>query len=166
MSKEENEVQWLFESKLTRLYLVASETGLKSILWRKQKAPMAPSLDGSEPAVKVLKQAVRELDEYFAGKRKSFDVRLDLQGTPFQLKVWKALQQIPYGKTWSYSELAVRVKQPTAVRAVGAANGQNPLSIIVPCHRVISSGGGLTGYSGGLGIKAKLLQLEGAPIST
>jgi methylated-DNA-[protein]-cysteine S-methyltransferase len=159
--QEMKEIQWVMETKLTRLYLVASETGLRGVHWKKQKAPMARSLAGTEPEIGILKQAVRELGEYLEGKRKTFDVRLDAHGTPFQLKVWKELARIPYGKTCSYADIAARVKKPTAVRAVGAANGRNPLSIIVPCHRVISSSGALTGYSGGLGVKSRLLELEG-----
>jgi methylated-DNA-[protein]-cysteine S-methyltransferase len=101
-----------------------------------------------------------QLRGYFEGSRRVFDVPLALTGTPFQLKVWAALNDIPYGETVTYGELARRVGQPDAVRAVGAANGKNPVPIIVPCHRVIGSNGELTGYGGGLPIKAALLDLE------
>ena len=101
-----------------------------------------------------------QLREYFEGTRQVFDVPLALSGTPFQLKVWAALTDIPYGETITYGELAQRIGQPDAVRAVGAANGKNPVPIIVPCHRVIGSNGKLTGYGGGLPIKAALLDLE------
>lgn len=104
--------------------------------------------------------AVRQLDAYFAGDLKSFDLPLDLRGTPFQLKVWQALQEIPYGQTISYGELARRVGNPKASRAVGLANGKNPVSIIVPCHRVIGASGSLTGYGGGIERKRWLLDLE------
>ena len=155
-----NTLQWVMESKVGRLYLVASEKGLQGVFWKKRKDPMAPSLVGDLPQSRVLAQAVRELSEYFEGQRKKFDVVLDASGTPFQLRVWKELTRIPYGSTCSYGQIASRLRTPKAVRAVGAANGRNPLSIIVPCHRVIASSGALTGYSGGLQIKSKLLTLE------
>ena len=106
--------------------------------------------------------AVRQLRAYFEGKLREFDLTLAPKGTPFQLRVWEALQAIPYGETISYSELARRIDNPRAVRAVGAANGSNPISIIVPCHRVIGSNGSLTGYGGGMKNKEYLLSLEGA----
>ena len=102
----------------------------------------------------------RELEEYFAGDRTTFDVELELGGTPFQQRVWNALREIPYGETVSYGELANRIEAPRAVRAVGLANGQNPIGIIVPCHRVIGADGSLTGYGGGLENKRRLLDLE------
>lgn len=102
----------------------------------------------------------RELAEYFAGQRRVFNVPLDLLGTPFQLRVWQALLEIPFGETWSYGQQASHIGQPTASRAVAAANGQNKVSIIVPCHRVIGSNGQLTGYGGGLPRKQYLLDLE------
>jgi methylated-DNA-[protein]-cysteine S-methyltransferase len=102
----------------------------------------------------------RELDEYFAGRLRAFTTPIQPRGTPFQLQVWKALCTIPYGETISYGELARRIDHPRAVRAVGLANGSNPISIIVPCHRVIGSNGSLTGYGGGLPVKRALLELE------
>jgi len=102
------------------------------------------------------------LAEYFQGRRKVFDLPLAPEGTPFQLRVWNALREIHYGKTISYGELAARIGQPSASRAVGLANGSNPLPIVIPCHRVIGSNGKLTGYGGGLPIKERLLALEGA----
>lgn len=105
--------------------------------------------------------AVREqLGEYFAGERTGFDVAIEMQGTPFQLEVWSALTEIPYGQTTNYGELARRIGKPSAARAVGLANGRNPISVIVPCHRVIGAGGALTGYGGGLERKRMLLELE------
>lgn len=101
-----------------------------------------------------------QLDEYFAGDRVGFDVPLAARGTPFQRRVWEALRGIPYGETTSYAELARRIGQPNAVRAVGAANGRNPIAIVVPCHRVIGADGSLTGYGGGLERKGALLELE------
>lgn len=105
-------------------------------------------------------EAIAELREYFAGERRVFTVRLAPQGTPFQLRVWNALLEIPYGETTSYGELARRLGQPTASRAVGLANGSNPIPVIIPCHRVIGANGSLTGYGGGLPIKQRLLALE------
>lgn len=127
------------------------------------------SLDGAPPVEvssetrtsrAVLAETERQLDEYFAGERTSFDLPLALRGTPFQLRVWRALCDIPYGETISYGELARRVGAPGAARAVGLANGRNPVPIIVPCHRVIGANGTLTGYGGGLDRKRWLLALE------
>lgn len=109
-----------------------------------------------------LRPYVRELKEYFQGKRTSFSVPLDLQGTPFQLAVWKAMSEIPFGHTNSYQEVADQIGKPSSVRAVGSAIGKNPVLIIAPCHRVIGKSGRLTGYRGGLKMKEALLQLEGA----
>jgi methylated-DNA-[protein]-cysteine S-methyltransferase len=103
---------------------------------------------------------VEQLEAYFAGELKDFDVSLRLEGTEFQRRVWAALREIPYGETWSYGQLAAHIGQPTASRAVGMANGRNPVAIIVPCHRVIGAGGSLTGYGGGLDRKRILLDLE------
>lgn len=108
----------------------------------------------------VLKKAVRQLEEYFAGKRRAFDVPLDPQGTPFQLKAWRELSKIPYGATISYGEQAKRIGDVRKARPIGQANGKNPISIIVPCHRVIGASGKLTGYGGGLRHKQFLLDLE------
>jgi methylated-DNA-[protein]-cysteine S-methyltransferase len=113
------------------------------------------------PHPELFQAASRQLAEYFAGRRTSFDLPLDITGTPFQLRVWAELQRIPYGETISYSELAKRIGSPKAVRAVGAASGRNPVPIIVPCHRVIASNGGLQGFGGGLEAKRLLLDLEG-----
>ena len=111
-------------------------------------------------SVEPLRQAVDQLERYFAGEHLQFTCPLDLHGTPFQLKVWNALTRIPYGETRSYAGVAREIGHPDAVRAVGAANGANPVAIIVPCHRVIGSNGSLTGYGGGLPTKAWLLALE------
>ena len=110
----------------------------------------------------VLLHAQQQLEEYFAGKRRKFTVKLDPAGTEFQNKVWNALRTIPFGETRSYGEIANQIGSRKAVRAVGAANGRNPLSIIVPCHRVIGADGTLTGFAGGLEVKAQLLALEHA----
>ena len=110
-----------------------------------------------------LAAAVAQLEEYFAGRRRTFDLPLELTGTPFQRDVWTSLADIPYGSTVSYAELAAMVGRPTAFRAVGQANGSNPIPIVLPCHRVVASGGGIGGYGGGLPVKRRLLALEGAP---
>jgi methylated-DNA-[protein]-cysteine S-methyltransferase len=119
--------------------------------------------DGPLPA--PLAAAVAQLEEYFAGRRRRFDIPLELSGTDFQQGVWRALTEIPYGETVSYAELALMVGRPQAYRAVGQANGANPIPIVLPCHRVVASGGGIGGYGGGLPMKRKLLALEGAEIS-
>jgi methylated-DNA-[protein]-cysteine S-methyltransferase len=113
-----------------------------------------------EPDADAYEDAVEQLDAYFAGELTTFDLELSLEGTPFQREVWAALQEIPYGETWSYGQLADRIGKPGAARAVGLANGRNPIGIIVPCHRVIGADGSLTGYGGGLPRKQLLLQLE------
>jgi methylated-DNA-[protein]-cysteine S-methyltransferase len=116
-----------------------------------------PSLEG------VLGETARQLSAYFDHRLETFDLPVAPGGTPFQLRVWSALRTIPYGRTWSYAELARAVGRPTAVRAVGAANGRNPIPIVIPCHRVIGSDGRLVGFGGGLDAKRQLLALEGRP---
>jgi O-6-methylguanine DNA methyltransferase len=118
------------------------------------------------PSVEVLQPFVRELEEYFAGHRRQFSFPLDLRGTDFQLACWRALVAIPYGETRSYADIARAVGRPTGFRAVGMANNRNPVAIVVPCHRVIASDGSLCGYGGGLDLKRKLLELEGALTGT
>lgn len=108
----------------------------------------------------LLRNAARQLDEYFAGKRRQFDLPLWFDGTPFQVAIWQKLCQIPYGQTIAYSDLAAAVGRPAACRAAGGANNRNPLPILVPCHRVIGKNGSLVGYGGGLAVKQYLLQLE------
>jgi methylated-DNA-[protein]-cysteine S-methyltransferase len=148
-------------SPVGKLKLVASNKGLVAILWENDKANRVRLGElvrrHSHP---VLIKAERELGEYFAGKRRSFSIALDMRGTSFQKNVWEALLAIPYGETRSYRDLAKKLGNPEATRAVGAANGRNPISIIVPCHRVIGSNGKLTGFAAGLETKARLLQLE------
>lgn len=117
---------------------------------------------GDSASDPTLSAAARQLDEYFAGRRRSFELPLAAQGTDFQRQVWQALAEIPYGELRSYRDIARGIGRDKAVRAVGAANGRNPLPIVVPCHRVIGSNGTLTGFAGGLEVKRQLLQLEGA----
>lgn len=152
--------QWKMSSPIGPLYLVASESALRGVLWRKASVPMAESLAGSAPELRILARAVRQIEEYLAGKRRDFDLPLELDGTEFQKRVWAQLARIPYGETWSYAKLATRIRNEKAVRAVGTANGRNPISLIIPCHRVIASDGTLGGYAGGLSIKSRLLELE------
>jgi methylated-DNA-[protein]-cysteine S-methyltransferase len=123
-------------------------------------SPFDPPLEGQRDEG-PFEGVIDQLDEYFSGGRKSFDVSLNASGTSFQLNVWEALREIPYGETISYGELAKWIGNPRAVRAVGRANGANPIAVVVPCHRVIGANGTLTGYGGGLDRKAKLLALEG-----
>jgi methylated-DNA-[protein]-cysteine S-methyltransferase len=155
----------MMESPVGRLKLVASDKGLAAILWEKhrihQVCRMKMVKDEENP---ILVRTEQELKEYFAGRRKTFSVALDMMGTRFQKNVWEALLAIPFGETRSYGQLAKQLGNPRATRAVGAANGRNPVSIIVPCHRVVGSSGKLTGFGGGLDAKARLLSLE-SPVS-
>jgi methylated-DNA-[protein]-cysteine S-methyltransferase len=148
-------------SPVGKLKLVASETGLIAILWENDNPRRVPLADLVEDTNQgILVETERQLNEYFAGKRDEFAIPLDMRGTAFQKDVWRALQAIPFGKTRSYGEIAKQVGRPTSSRAVGAANGRNPISIVVPCHRVVGSSGKLTGFAGGLEAKAHLLNLE------
>lgn len=155
---------------LGRVLLAASDVGLAGLWFEGQRhGPLAAWSDLEEPPGRpdpsrhpVVQAADRQLQDYFAGRRQGFDLPLDLRhGTPFQRQVWQALHEIPTGRTASYAELAQRIGAPQAARAVGAAVGRNPISIIVPCHRVLGAGGALTGYAGGLDRKRALLVLEG-----
>jgi methylated-DNA-[protein]-cysteine S-methyltransferase len=150
------------DSPVGTLTLVANEQALVSVYWAEEQPEETPG--ENHP---ILEAAARQLAEYFAGKRQHFDVPLAPDGgTEFQQRVWLALGEIPYGKTWSYGELAKRVGNAKASRAVGAANGQNPLPIFVPCHRVIGADGSLTGFGGGMERKKTLLALEATPKKT
>jgi methylated-DNA-[protein]-cysteine S-methyltransferase len=156
-------VSKIADSPVGRLTLVATDDGLAAILWE-HDSPGRVRLDvaAEDPGHPVLVETERQLKEYFAGRRRTFTVKLDVAGTAFQRKVWKALLTIPFGETRSYSQIARQIGNPAAVRAVGAANGRNPVSIVAPCHRVIGSTGKLTGFAGGLDVKARLLAHEGA----
>jgi len=149
------------ESPVGELKLVAGNSGLAAILWKTEnplRVRLGPvSMNRSHP---ILLRTERQLNDYFSGTRKSFSVKLDVDGTKFQKQVWAALMTIPFGETRSYGQIAKQIKSPKAVRAVGAAIGKNPISIITPCHRVIGSTGKLTGFAGGLETKAHLLALE------
>lgn len=149
-------------SPVGELTLVADAGGLAAILWENDR-PGRVRLGSMHEAADhpVLAETERQLGEYFAGERRSFDIPLSFAGTDFQKSVWAALLTIPFGETRSYGEIADQLGKPRASRAVGAANGRNPISIIAPCHRVIGSSGQLTGFAGGLEAKKYLLELEG-----
>jgi methylated-DNA-[protein]-cysteine S-methyltransferase len=148
-------------SPVGQLTLVARDGKLTAILWEKER-PNRVRLGTLQEASNspILLETERQLKEYFAGARNRFELELDFAGTDFQKKVWQALLTIPFGETRSYSQIATQIGNPKAVRAVGAANGRNPISIVAPCHRVIGASGGLTGFAGGLEAKQYLLALE------
>ena len=148
-----------FESPLGPLLLAANERGLCLIHFATGRRPMNARPDWTRDDG-IFADVIFQLREYFRGKLRQFDLPLALEGTSFQVSVWERLREIPFGETISYGELARRIGQPNAARAVGLANGSNPIPIIVPCHRVIGSNGKLVGYGGGLAIKEKLLALE------
>lgn len=152
-----------YESPVGTLRLVASTQGLRAILWpndseKRGRVKLASCKPGTSP---ILAQTVVELDQYFAGEREEFEIPLDPVGTEFQLEVWHALAQVPYGQTTSYGRQAQALGRPKSVRAVASANGKNPLSIVLPCHRILGADGSLTGFAGGLEGKAWLLAHEG-----
>jgi methylated-DNA-[protein]-cysteine S-methyltransferase len=152
------------ESPVGPLRLAGDERGLQLVSFAASRRAQPPQPDwilGEAPFA----EAIRQLRAYFGGELKEFSLPLVLEGTEFQLRVWRSLCKIPYGETISYGELARRIENPKAVRAVGLANGCNPIPIIVPCHRVIGSNGNLTGFGGGLPIKKKLLALESRQMS-
>ena len=154
------------KSPVGTLKLVGSDEGLAAILWENENPRRVRlQVDSEDKRHPVLLEAEGQLNEYFAGKRTTFTVKLDFVGTPFQKKVWKAMLSIPFGQTRSYGDLAKQIGNPKAMRAVGAANGKNPLAIMGPCHRVIGASGNLTGYAGGLDAKALLLRLEGRDVN-
>lgn len=153
-------------SPVGELTLIASDKGLAAILWENDdpaRVRLAPRAEAADHP--VLEEAAWQLAAYFAGKRTSFDLPLDFHGTDFQKRVWAALLAIPFGETRSYAQIARAIGSPTAFRAVGAANGRNPISIVAPCHRVIGTNGTLTGFAGGLEAKEYLLRLEGLDLA-
>lgn len=145
-----------YDTPVGHIYITADDDTLYSLGYS------APRKNLPQKELSVHHTAYRQLSEYFSGRRKSFNIPLALQGTLFQKKVWNVLLNIPYGQTVSYQDVALAIGNKQACRAVGMANNKNPIAIIVPCHRVISKNGELTGYAGGLAVKEKLLQLEGA----
>lgn len=154
------------DSPVGELRIIAGERGLRAILWGAEDATRIAAMqadDVVEERTPLLDEAVRQLQEYFAGTRREFDLPLDPHGTPFQQSAWKVLRTIPYGTTMSYGEQARQLGDPNKARAVGAANGRNPLSIVVPCHRVVGSTGELTGFAAGIDVKSWLLDHERQP---
>lgn len=150
-------------SPIGPLNLAVSEKGLVALEFDRGAFPRNKNKKISwEHSPQRVEPYTRELNEYFAGKRRDFTFSLDLRGTPFQVKCWRALLAIPYGETRTYADIALAVRKPQAFRAVGMANNRNPIAVVVPCHRVIASDGTLCGYGGGLDIKRRLLELEGA----
>ena len=143
-----------------RLTLVGDESGLRRVSFPNRRL-LTEVTERWQRTEEPFREAIRQLALYFEGRLRRFDLALAPEGTPFEREVWTALTEIPYGETISYSELARRIGRPAASRAVGAANGKNPIPIIVPCHRVIGANGSLTGFGGGLGVKRRLLDLEG-----
>ena len=152
-------------SPLGSLTFVGSDAGLRAVLWPDDRPGRVPLPDAvvDAPDHPVLAAAMAEVSDYFAGERRAFTVPLDLHGTEFQVRAWRALAAIPYGARVSYGEQAARLGDIRRARAVGAANGRNPVSIILPCHRVVGASGSLTGFAGGLAAKRFLLDLEAAP---
>ena len=151
-----------FGTPVGEVFAYATAKGLRAVLWgpadvSRRGIPVDAVRDPEHPVITTLRH---QLDDYFRGGREAFELPLDPRGTPFQLQVWQALREIPFGETRTYGEQARRVGRPTAARAVGAANGRNPLSIVVPCHRVIGASGALTGFAGGLEAKRILLDHE------
>jgi len=165
MEANMSEIKYYSEEIISEINIavLASSKGIKKIFLNPAKETTelssATKLRSDDP---YLFGIFDQLKEYFAGTRKEFDVPLDIEGTDFQKRVWNELQKIPYGKTISYKTLSEKLGDVKAIRAVGKANGQNPIAIIIPCHRVIGANGNLVGYAGGLAIKEKLLHLEGA----
>ena len=162
MSASHDLVMCTMSSPVGELRLVASPTGLRSVLWENEQADLDDVVRADSV---ILDSAVRELTEYFAGERRRFQTPLDPVGTPFQQSVWRVLSTIPFGHTMSYGDQARALGDARKARAVGAANGRNPIPIIVPCHRVIGSNGSLTGFAAGVGIKKILLDFERAQMA-
>jgi methylated-DNA-[protein]-cysteine S-methyltransferase len=160
-----NEANYYSEETIDgiKITVLVSTQGIKKIILNRKKQDkellQATKLHSNDP---YLFEVFNQLNEYFSGSRKKFDLPLDIDGTEFQKKVWNELKKIPYGKTKSYKYIAEKLGDVKAIRAVGKANGQNPVPILIPCHRVIGSNGKLTGYAGGLDIKEKLLKIEGS----
>jgi methylated-DNA-[protein]-cysteine S-methyltransferase len=151
-----------FASPIGRLLLTSDGIALTGLYMELSRKSQSTEGWAQDAAVAPLEATLQQLSEYFAGTRREFDLPLRLEGSPFQQRVWRELTEIPYGETWSYGQLAKRIGNPSASRAVGLANGRNPISILVPCHRVIGADGSLTGYGGGLDRKSWLLAHEGA----
>lgn len=155
----------VMRSPVGPLFIVASPAGVTSIEFSDGRAAARSGAGADPSAGRHVDAAVLQLDEYFAGRRRAFDLALDLRGTAFQVLAWQALVRIPFGATVTYGEQAAMIGRPTAARAVGSANGRNPVPIVVPCHRVLAAGSALGGYSSGLDVKRALLALEGVSVA-
>jgi methylated-DNA-[protein]-cysteine S-methyltransferase len=165
LSKAEGTIYFTsFESPVGSLRLAGDGKSLRQVSFASSKRSAPPRSDWKQNRA-AFTEVIRQLQAYFRGELKEFDVPLVMEGTDFQLRVWNTLRTIPYGETITYAQLAARIGNPKAVRAVGLANGSNPIPIIVPCHRVIGSDGSLTGFGGGLTTKRKLLDLENKQLS-
>lgn len=151
---------FFYDTPLGRLGIAEHEEVITDIYFTDEIDKVVADKDIVIRETQLLKEAYRQLEEYFKGERRDFDLPLNPYGTKFQLSVWEALRAIPYGETWSYKQVAEKVGNPKASRAVGMANNRNPIPIIIPCHRVIGANGQLVGYGGGIGIKKFLLNLE------
>lgn len=147
---------FIYDTEIGKIIITDNGEAINGIHFDRYEIP----IDIVEKETDLIRETKKQLDEYFKGNRESFNIPMNLEGTDFQKSVWKALQDIPYGETKSYSEIAEYINNPKACRAVGLANNKNPISIIIPCHRVIGKSGKLVGYGGGLHIKEKLLELE------
>lgn len=150
-----------YTSPVGTIRVTATDSGLRAVLFTDDEAPVSDHNASPAAAVALVDATIQQLDEYFHAGRRIFDLPLAPAGTPFQQQVWQELLKIPFGKTSTYSDIARQLDNPLSVRAVGTANGQNPIAIILPCHRVIGANGSLTGYAGGLWRKEFLLKLEG-----
>ena len=142
--------------------VIAGENGIHNVLFNHEEAPHSLLNDNVTPRPEhdVVAMAIGQLTDYFSGIRTTFDLPLDLEGTPFQISAWRALATVPFGRTASYAQQAARIGRPTATRAIGAANGKNPVAIVLPCHRIVGADGSLTGFAGGLDVKRWLLDHE------
>ena len=155
----------IYKSPVGPLYVYADDNNVRFIHFNASEGKAHRDEEGLAAIPKdtpLTKKVFKQFDEYFAGRRTSFDLPLDARGTPFQMKAWKALQSIPFGKTATYQDMAIKVKNPKAVRAIGGANNRNPICIVIPCHRVIGKSGDLVGFGGGLPKKVTLLKHEGS----
>ncbi len=161
MAQSPEKMQWKFATPAGPVFIVASHRSIHGVYWKKQPISFVRELDSQKPTARLIQRCMKQLNEYFFRDRKKFDLPIELEGTDFQKSVWQELQRIPYGETCSYAELAKRIRRPKAFRAAGTANGKNPISIIIPCHRVIATNGGLGGYAGGIAAKEILLRVEG-----
>jgi methylated-DNA-[protein]-cysteine S-methyltransferase len=160
MAAAQSQYYTIVPSPIGRLGLLATDRGLAAVMWEARLANIGELNAAEDSRHPILVEAARQFDQYFAGRRKKFELKLEFHGTDFQKRVWSELLKIPFGETRSYGEIAKRLGNVNAMRAVGGANGQNPIPIVAPCHRVIGASGDLVGFGGGLDVKAYLLNFE------